>query len=57
MIEMLVEEEFMRELGVSPEEWRRIKNILATGKQFTKEDVEKLSKLPMVFVPVGFGLK
>ena len=31
MIEMLVEEEFMRELGVSPEEWRRIKNILATG--------------------------
>ncbi len=47
----------MRELGVSPEEWRRIKNILATGKQFTKEDVEKLSKLPMVFVPVGFGLK
>jgi hypothetical protein len=54
---MLVEEEFMRELGVKPEEWAKIKRILATGKQFTKEDVEKLSKIPVVFVPVGFGLK
>ncbi len=57
MIDMLVEEEFMRELGVKPEEWAKIKRILATGKQFTKEDVEKLSKIPVVFVPVGFGLK
>ena len=39
---------FIEYLEKKSKENEKINNILKTGKQFTKEDVEQLSQLPLV---------